>query len=98
MVNMRYLPLILALFATSQVEARWMTLKEAGSVVEFYDIAYDVKKDGSFNTTVDYRVRVQAEDAKTSASVFNIDYNGQIETVKILEAYTLNGKDKIPVE
>ncbi len=98
MVNMRKLPLILALFVSAQVEARWMTLKEAGSVVEHYGIDFDVKKNGSSNTAVDYTVRVQAEDAKTSASVFAIDYNGQIEKVQILEAYTLNGKDKIPVE
>lgn len=84
------------LFPTA--EARWMTVQEAGSVIEKYEIDFDVKKDGSFHTTVDYTIRVQAEDAKTSASVFNIDYNAEIEKVKILEAYTLNGKEKLPVE
>lgn len=78
--------------------ARWMLPKEAGSVIEKYDIDYTVNKDGSFTQLIDYVVRVQGEDAKMNASLMQIDYNSFTDKVEILEAYTENDKKKIPVE
>jgi len=93
--------LIVSIFAftfVSTAQARWVTREEAGSVIDSYTVEYNVQKNGAFTETVDYNVRVQAEDAKVSASLFNIDYNSATDTVEVLEAYTLNGKEKIPVE
>src|ERR1700722_1648892 len=75
-----------------------MTVKEAGSVVENYELDFDVAKNGASVETVDYTVRVQGEDAKVSASLFQIEYNSVTDKVEILEAYTLNGNEKIPVD
>lgn len=89
--------LVLSLSA-SALHARWMTIEEAGSVIENYSIEYKINRNGASTQTVDYTVRVQAEDAKVSASLFPIDYNAFTDKVEILEAFTLNGKNKIPVE
>src|SRR5262245_37635634 len=75
-----------------------MKIEEAGSVIEKYHLDFDVAKDGTFTESVEYVVRVQAEDAKTSASLFQIDYNALTDKVEIQEAFTMNGKEKIPVE
>lgn len=75
-----------------------MDIKEAGSVVENYAIEYVVNANGSFSQSVSYRMRVQAEDAKVSESRFPIEYNSMTDTVEVLEAFTQNGKTKIPVE
>lgn len=80
------------------LQARWLTEKEAGSVLEKFHMDLDVKKNGAWTQTVDYVLRVQAEDAKTSASLFNLEYNSLTDKVEVLEAYTLNGETKIPVE
>lgn len=81
-----------------ETEARWLDIKEAGSVVERYDVDALVKKDGTSSQTLTYVIRVQGEDAKVSTSLFPIDYNSVTEKVEVLEAYTLNGKEKIPVD
>jgi hypothetical protein len=88
----------LLIFLTQAAQARWMKLEEAGSVVENYTIEYNVAKNGSWTQTTDYTVRVLAEDAKTSASLFAIDYNAYTDKVEIVEAYTQNGDKKIPVD
>lgn len=78
--------------------ARWLTMQESGSVIEKFNIEYQVFRNGSWTQTIDYAIRVQSEDAKSSASVFSIDYNSATDQVEVLEAYTLNGKQKIKVE
>ena len=90
--------LISLLLWAAPVQARWMTEEEAGSVVENYLIEYDVQKNGASVQLVDYTVRVQGEDAKTSAGQFTIDYNSATDKVEVIEAYTINGKDQIAVE
>ena len=75
-----------------------MTVDEAGSVIEKYDIEFKVAKNGSSSEAIEYVVRVQAEDAKVSASVFPIEYNAFTDKVEILEAFTQNGREKIPVD
>ena len=79
-------------------QARWMTASEAGSVIENYVIEYEIFKNGASTQTVDYTVRVQGEDAKVSASQFAIDYNSATDKVEIIEAMTINGREKIAVE
>lgn len=100
-VNFRLLSGVLIfawLLIPLQSEARWLTKQESGSVVEKFLIDIQVEKSGAFAQTIDYAVRVQSEDAKTNVSLFNIDYNSFTDKVEILEAYTLNGKVKIPVD
>lgn len=89
---------LLLLLVAGQVEARWLTSQEAGSVLEKFSIEYDIHKDGSWVQTSDYVVRVQSEDAKVNASLFPIEYNAFTDQVEILEAYTLNGKRRLNVE
>lgn len=90
--------LVILIFWTAPLFARWMTIQEAGTVVENFYLDFTVLKNGASTQTMDYTVRVQGEDAKVSASLFQIDYNALTDKVEILEAYTLNGKEKIPVE
>lgn len=92
------LNIFMILFSVTNANARWMLPKEAGTVVENYEIDCQVHKDGSSSQTMNYVLRVQGEDAKVSASLFPIDYNSFTDKVEILEAYTLNGDQKIPVE
>jgi hypothetical protein len=66
--------------------------------METYNLTYDVAKDGSSTETVESKIFVQGEDGKHSASLFGIDYNATTDEVSVLEAYTLNGKTKFPVE
>lgn len=73
-------------------------MQESGSVIEKFNIDYQVFRNGSWTQTLEYALRVQSEDAKSSASVFAIDYNAATDEVEVLEAYTLNGKQKIKVE
>ena len=93
--------LFICVFASSfclSAHARWLKKEEAGSVVERFYVTYDVKKNGTYTEEYEYLLRVQAEDAKTSASLFTIDYNAITDKVEVVEAYTLNGKNKIPVD
>lgn len=89
--------LLVGLLVASVAQARWLTVEEAGSVLENFHIEYEVFKDGTWSQLWDYTVRVQSEDAKTSAGLFNIEYNAYTDQVEVLEAYTQNGKEKIPV-
>ncbi|MBX3021214.1 MAG: DUF3857 domain-containing transglutaminase family protein [Bdellovibrionales bacterium] len=90
--------LVILLLWAHVSEARWMSKKEAGSVIEKFNVSYDVKKNGAWSQVIDYSVRVQSEDAKTSASQFTIEYNSMTDKVDVLEAYTLNGKTRTDVE
>lgn len=94
---MKYVILIPLLWA-SIANARWLKKAEAGNVVEKYEIAFDVKKNGSYTQVVEYATRVQSEDAKTGASLFTIEYNSATEKIEILEAFTRNGKTDVKVE
>ncbi len=89
---------LLVLLLLGTAHARWMTIEEAGSVIENYSVEHEVAASGASTQTVDYTVRVQAEDAKVSASLFTIDYNSFTDKVEILEAYSRNGDKIIPVE
>jgi hypothetical protein len=93
----RCLTLIIGLLFCGSALARWLTVEEAGSVLENFRIEYEVFKDGTWNQLWDYTIRVQSEDAKTSAGLFNIEYNAFTDQVEVIEAYTQNGKEKIPV-
>lgn len=90
------LPLLL--FVTVSADARWLTKKEAGTVIEKFHIAFDVSKTGTASETIEYALRVQSEDAKVNASIFQIDYNANSDSLDILEAYTLNGSEKTKVD
>lgn len=81
-----------------QAHASWVSIKEAGSVVEKFHTEYEVLKNGSWSETIEYVLRVQSEDSKVNASLFPIEYNAFTDQVEILEAFTQNGKEKIPVD
>ena len=92
-------PLALSLLLSSvTAEARWLKKSEVGSVVEVFNIDVEAKANGAGEQTIEYGLRIQAEDAKANASKFNIDYNASTDVVEVIEAYTLNGKIKIPVD
>ena len=93
----RILPLLLSLFGL-HANARWLTKAESGSVVDTFNADLVVKRNGASELTVEYGVRVQSEDAKTSAGRFAIDYNSATDKVEVLEAFTKNDKVKIPVD
>ncbi len=96
---MKYiLPLLLIWAFPSQIYARWLSLKEAGSVVERYYVDYEVFKDGSWTQTEEFVARVQSEDAKSQLGTFSVDYNSLTDQVELLEAFTLNGREKTPVD
>lgn len=94
---MKYTFLLLALL-NQTANARWLTVKESGSVVEKFNVGYEVFKNGAWTQTVEYVTRVQSEDAKANTSLFPIEYNAFTDTVEVLEAFTENGKEKIKVE
>ncbi len=78
--------------------ARWLSINEAPSVVLKLDMAFDVRKDGTYDQEVHYIIKVQSEDAKVNASIFTIDYNAATDKVEVIEAYTKNGGQKFVVE
>lgn len=94
---MKTIFLLLALQAIP-AQARWLTIQEAGSVIEKFHVDYNVKKNGTWKQTFTYVVRVQSEEAKSNSSLFPIEYNSATDTVQVLEAYTQNGKQKIKVD
>lgn len=61
-------------------------------------MSFDVHKDGTWDQTVEYVVRVQSDDAKVNSSVFTIDYNSATDKVEVIDAYTKNGRTitKVP--
>jgi hypothetical protein len=89
---------LLSSLVSLQANATWVSIKEAGSVIEKFHTDYEVLKNGAWTETVDYVIRVQSEDSKMNASLFPIEYNAFTDQVEVLEAYTQNGKEKIPVE
>ena len=92
------LVLLLPCLVSFHVHARWLTKAESGSVIETFNADVAVKKSGASTMTLEYAVRIQSEDAKTSAGRFAIDYNSATDKVEIIEAYTQNGKTRIPVD
>lgn len=86
-----------ALFAF-QAHARWLTIEEAGLVIEKFHVDYEIQKTGAWTQTIEYAVRVQSEDAKANSSLFPIEYNATTDKVEILEAYTLTGKTRTNVD
>lgn len=90
--------LAMTLTAPTETQARWLKKSEAGSVIEKFHHDYQVKKDGTWDQTVEYVIRVQSEDAKANVSLLNVEYNAMTEKVEILAAYTQNGKTKVNVE
>ncbi|MGE0528582.1 MAG: DUF3857 domain-containing transglutaminase family protein [Bdellovibrionales bacterium] len=97
-MNRAFLILLAWAFSSSEPShARWLTKQESGSVIEKFYIDYEVARDGTWTQTVDYVIRVQSEDSKVNASRFTIEYNAFTDKVEVLEAFTRNGKQKIPV-
>ncbi len=95
---MRHIFLLMGLVGCMHANATWLSVKEAGSVIEKFHTDYEVFKNGSWVQTVDYVIRVQSEDSKVNASLLPIEYNAFTDQVEVLEAFTQNGKEKIPVD
>lgn len=78
--------------------ARWATADEAEFETEFQHARFDVRKDGSFDLEIEERTRILKEGARTSKGIVTLTYNARAESLKVLEAYTLNGKQKTSVD
>lgn len=93
---MRLCLLLLALVGFS-AEARWATPKDVGSVLQEYDLNFDVEKDGSSTMECTQIWRIQTEEGKINSSLREIEYSAVTDKVEVLEAKTINGKTETPV-
>lgn len=88
---------LLTLLIGFSAEARWATPKDVGSVLQEYDLDFEVEKDGSSTMECLQVWRIQTEEGKINSSLREIEYNGTTDKVEVLEAKTVNGKTETPV-
>src|SRR5258708_2464010 len=91
------LQMIFSLLLSFQASARWATPKDVGSVLQEYNLNFEVEKDGS-NTMECLQIwRIQTEEGKINSSLREIEYNSVCDKVEVLEAKTMKGKVESPV-
>jgi hypothetical protein len=78
-------------------QARWATPKDAESAIEFQNLQYDVHGDGTFSMVVEEKDKILKENARGTKGIVHLVYNSRASTFEVLEAYTINGAKKIPV-
>lgn len=90
--------ILLSLLSRNSAEARWATEEDATAVVNLVKWDYLVRKDGSFQITVEREVEILKEAARTERGLTRLDYDAALATIEILKAETVNGDKHIPVE
>ena len=75
------------------VEGRWATPEDAAISVEVSNIETTVKKDGSTESVIEFKCQILKEQGRSFAANYTLQYNGDNEELKILEAKTIV-KDK----
>jgi hypothetical protein len=89
--------IIFSLLVGFSAQARWATPKDVGSVLQEYNLDYEIEKDGTSNVLCTQTWRIQTEEGKINSSLREIEYNGTTDKVELLEAKTINGKIESPV-
>ena len=102
MVRMSVSPILLSLLLCllpTIVEARWATPSEDASFWRLKTHAtIHIKKDGSFRVETESLTEVRKEQARKNIGTFRATYNSRSSKLEILEAYSLVGKKKFPVD
>ncbi len=77
--------------------ARWATLQDCDSKVEYLNQRVYVKKDGSENLIWDLKTKILNEQATSGYNPYTMTYNAQLSKIKILEAKTIMNNKVSPV-
>lgn len=78
-------------------QARWATEDDADSAIERIERTYDINEDGSFTSNTSILYEILKEDGRRHSNYRHV-YNSRASRFKVLEAYTLNGAEKVKVE
>lgn len=90
------LPLLLLNVSTY---ARWATPADADYEVEFYNKDVNIKKDGTYEETIEEQVAILKEGGREDAANFSMYYNEDTDKVTVIEAKTIyDGKEHVAAE
>jgi len=78
--------------------ARWAGEEDAASEIESQTLDAVVHADGSAEEVIETRTRVLKESARARAALERWSYNPNVQTLTVLEAYTVVGDRRIPVD
>lgn len=91
------LALTAVIWPQSAAQARWATAADADSAIERLEREYDINEDGTFTATTLVELEVLKEDGRRHSNSRH-GYNARASRFKVVEAYTLNGTEKIKVD
>ena len=89
--------LVLAL-RPGPAHARWATDEDAAEEVEYENDDITVRADGTSVSVSETRMKVLKESARARLAIGSYEYNSNIQTFEVLEAYTVAGDEKYKVE
>lgn len=90
--------LILALlFSPLPSHARWAETKEAGYAITREEVHYKVETGGRYFVETLREVEILKDDARVSLGMTRLNFDATASELKLIEAYTLNGKEKTKV-
>jgi hypothetical protein len=70
----------------SEVHARWATLDDADSEIEFENVEIDVLKSGAYTQTVELQAKILKESARETLTTRRLHYNSTSTRFKVLAA------------
>ncbi|MGZ3696189.1 MAG: DUF3857 domain-containing protein, partial [Bdellovibrionota bacterium] len=85
------LPCLLFLTAFS-AQARWATPNEAGYAVLMENAVYKIKKDGRYTVKAEREVEISKDSERQNMGLVRMTFDAHASELKILDAYTSNGK------
>lgn len=89
--------LILVLWFSFPVEARWADPSEADAATNIQKLHYRVHKDATYTLDVEIQQEILKEGARQRLGLTRINYDARASKFELLEAYTLNDGKKIKV-
>jgi hypothetical protein len=94
----RKIIITLLFFTLTEAQARWATPEEVLSEIKYYNSDVKINKDGSEENTVEAYEVIIKEGGRDKAANYTLTYNEGTSQLKIIEAYTIVGKNKYPVK
>ena len=79
-------------------EARWAADEDAAEEVEYQNSEITVRADGTSVSVTETRMRVLKESARARQAIGSYEYNSNIQTFEVLEAFTVAGDKTYKVE
>lgn len=86
------------LLCANLADARWASKEDASFIRHINKMEIEVNADGTFSYIHEFEDEVLKESARRSAGSFRTGYNSNTSTFTVIEANTINGGKKIPVE